>query len=184
MSLCFTFFIVTMIHFGSSSYPSTYIDKEFRRFFHQYLSTTSISPILPLMEDEEQFLIIRRKLLAQPTAKQTQVAKSATTVRAINNEQSNAQHRVGQSETTRERPRAAMKEIQQNKDKFEKNIFIHCKHEARLEGLKRYIHEIHDSFFKNTIHGEIRLVVGNRNNPNMEYELTTKRPRASLLKGQ
>ena len=77
------------------------------------------------MNDEDQFFIVRRKLLAQPTPKQTQVAKSATTVRAINNEQSLAQHRVGQTETTRERPRATIKEIQQNKDKFENNIFIH-----------------------------------------------------------
>ena len=181
MFLCFSFFDNHPLGF---SYPPTYIDKEFRRFFRQYLSASSISPILPVIDDEDQFFICRRKLLAQPTAKQTQVAKSATTVRAINNEQSHAPHKVGQIEATRERPRATMKEIQQNKDKFEKNIFIHCKHEARLEGLKRYIHEIHDSFFKNTPHGEIRLIVGNRNNPNMEYELTRKRPRSSLLKDQ
>ena len=35
---------------------------------------------------------------------------------------------------------------------------------------------------KNTPHGDIRLIVGNRNNPNMEYELTRKRPHSSFLK--
>ena len=164
------------------SYPCTYINGEFQRFFRQYMSSSSVSPILPLLSDENQFFICRQKFLAQPTPKQTQVAKSATTVRVVNNEQSNAQQKVGQTETTRQRSIATMTEVQRNNDKFKNNIFIHCKHEARLAGLKKYIHEIHDGLFKNTPHGDIRLIVGNRNNPNMEYELTRKRPPSSFLK--
>jgi len=134
------------------------------------------------MGDQDQFFICRQKLLGQPTAKQTQVAESATTVRTINHGHSNAQQKVGPTETTQQDRATTTKEVQQNNDKFKNNIFIHCKHEARLEGLKKYIHEIHDSLFKNTPHGDIRLIVGNRNNPNMEYELTRKRPHSSFLK--
>jgi hypothetical protein len=147
------------------------------------MSSPPVSSILPLLGDENEFHIRRQKLLAQPTAKQTQVAKNATTVRIINNEQSIAQQKVGQTETTRQRSTATMTEVQRNNDKFKNNIFIHCKHEARLAGLKKYIHEIHDGLFKNTPHGDIRLIVGNRNNPNMEYELSRKRPHSSFLKG-
>ena len=185
-------FSLPLLHFHSCvynrkelpfSYPCTYINGEFRRFFSQWMPLSSVSTVLPLLGDENQFFICRQKLLAQPTAKQTQVAKSATTVRAINDEQSHAQQNVGQTETARQRSAVTMTEVQWNNDKFKNNIFIHCKHEARLEGLKKYIHEIHDGLFKNTSHGDIRLIVGNRNNPNMEYELTRKRPHSSLLKG-
>ena len=103
------------------SYPCTYINGEFRRFFRQWMSSSSVSAILPLLGDENQFLICRQKLLAQPTAKQTQVAKSATTVRAINDEQNHGQQKFGQSETTRQRSAVTMTEVQQNNDKY--NIY-------------------------------------------------------------
>ncbi|CAF1210977.1 unnamed protein product [Rotaria sordida] len=72
--------------------------------------------------------------------------------------------------------------MKQKDNKFKNNIFIHCTHEARLEGVKRVIYEIHDHFFKNTDYGDIRLIVDYRNNPNMESELAHKRPHSSLLK--
>ena len=72
----------------------------------------------------------------------------------------------------------------ENSNKFQKKIFIHCLHEDRFRGLQREIHDIHDSFFKNTTYQDIRLIVGHRNNPNIEYELTRKRPSSSLLKNQ
>ncbi|CAF4216325.1 unnamed protein product [Rotaria sordida] len=72
--------------------------------------------------------------------------------------------------------------IKRKNDKFKNNLFIHVTHEARLKGLAREIHMIHDSHFKNTDYGEIRLVVGFRNNPNIEFELSRKRPLSSVLK--
>ena len=73
------------------------------------------------------------------------MAKSATTVRTINHGHSNAQQKVGQTEATRQGRSVTAKEVQQNTDKFKNNRFIHCKHESRLGGLKKYIQEIHDS---------------------------------------
>ncbi|CAF1684118.1 unnamed protein product, partial [Adineta ricciae] len=66
--------------------------------------------------------------------------------------------------------------------KYQNTIFIHWVHETRLTGLKRSIHEIHNDIFKSTEHSNIRLVVGDQNNPNLDFELTRKRPCGSLLK--
>ncbi|CAF3908541.1 unnamed protein product [Rotaria sordida] len=74
--------------------------------------------------------------------------------------------------------------IKQKDPKFNNTLFVHCKHEARLEDIKRHIHEIHDSIFKDTNFRDIRLVVGNRNNPDIDYELSRKRPSSFILKDQ
>ncbi|CAF3432891.1 unnamed protein product [Rotaria socialis] len=86
-----------------NNYPSIYINEQ---FFLKYLPMISL--ILPLIENQEQFVILRKKLLEYPSVKQILVDKSAATVE----------------------------------------------------------------------------IVGHRNNQNIEYELTTKRPCSSLLKNQ
>ncbi|CAM4916398.1 unnamed protein product [Rotaria socialis] len=154
-----------------NNYPSIYINEQFQQFFLKYLPTISL--ILPLIENQEQFVILRKKLLEYPSVKQILVDKSAATVDNI----IIIRDQYGQNddeETTNN-----------NKDnKFQKKIFIHSLYEGRFRHIQREIHEIHDSFFKNTIYQDIRLIVGHRNNPNIEYELTTKRPCSSLLKNQ
>ncbi|CAF3751880.1 unnamed protein product [Rotaria sp. Silwood1] len=150
-----------------NGYPTKYINIQFQEFFTRYLSSSSLASILPLIENEEQFFIIREKLLAQPSIQQIIVSKRAATVNTILHDQ----HIEEERRTTRDKD-----------NKFKNKIFIHCTHEARLEGLKRYIHEIHDDIFKKTDCGDIRLIVGHRNNPNIEFELTRKRPNSSLLK--
>lgn len=65
---------------------------------------------------------------------------------------------------------------------LQRTMFVHCTHEARFFGLGRDIHVIHDSLFKNTPNADIRLIVGHRNQANLEFELADKRPRpASIL---
>ncbi|CAF4098144.1 unnamed protein product, partial [Rotaria sordida] len=152
-------------------YPSNYINQEFEKFFADYITSTS-SSILPVITDESQFLALRQKLLNQPTAKQTQLVISAATVQLTQHTQNVTQPNTNTMEAT----------IQRNNEKFKNNIFLHVKHEGRLKGLAREIHMIHDSHFKNTSHGDIRLVVGCRNNPNIEFELSRKRPSSSVLK--
>jgi len=137
----------------------------------KYISSSS--SILPLLDNEQQFFILRQTLLTQPSIKQAIVTKSADTVDIITRIENNRPTTIPIMETIVKR---------KNNHKFENNIFIHCVHEARLEGLQRHIHEIHDSFFKNTDYGNIRLVVSHRNNPNMDFELSHKRPCSSLLK--
>jgi hypothetical protein len=146
------------------SYPSKYISEQFRLFFADYMQPSSSSSLLPLINDENQFFLLRQKLLGQPTAKQTQVALSAASVDIIHNTQ------------------ITQTIVQRKDNKFKTNLFVHCTHEARLKGLAREIHTIHDSCFKNTHRGNIRLIVGYRNNPNIEYVLARKRPSSSLIK--
>jgi len=160
-------------------YPSTYINAQFQHFFAQYLPTSSFPTLIPLIDDEQHFLLIRQKLLAQPTRQQAEVAKRLGDIE-ITNPVSN-----GLSVATRPNPPPMQTVTVKRKDnKFNNTLFVHCKHEARLAGVKRHLHEIHDHIFKETDFGDIRLIVGNRNNPDMDYELTRKRPPSYLLKDQ
>ena len=61
------------------TYPSTYINAQFQRFFEKYLPSYS-SLLLPLIENEEQFAIICEKLLAQSSIKQIVVNRRAATI--------------------------------------------------------------------------------------------------------
>ena len=139
----------------------------------KYISSSS-SSVLPLIDNEEQYFVLRKKLLSQPSIRQILIKTSAAAVDNITNVQDNQQ--------TTTTPIMEITVKRKVNDKFKNTIFIHCVHEARLEGLPRHIHEIHDSFFQKTDHGNIRLVVGHRNNPNLDFELSRKRPRSSLLK--
>ncbi|CAF3160913.1 unnamed protein product [Rotaria sp. Silwood2] len=152
-------------------YPSTYINEQFQKFFAGYRSS-STSSLLPMITDESQFFALRQTLSNQPTAKQTQLARSVVAVNLTQDTQHVPQRNTQLMEAT----------ITRNNIKFKNNIFVHVTHEARLKGLARGIHLIHDSHFKNTIHGDIRLIVGYRNNPNIEFELSRKRPSSSILK--
>ncbi|CAF1290969.1 unnamed protein product [Rotaria sp. Silwood1] len=152
-------------------YPSTYINEQFQKFFAGY-RLSSTSSLLPMTTDESQFFALRQTLSNQPTAKQTQLARSVAAVNLTQDTQPVPQRNTQLMEAT----------ITRNNIKFKNNIFVHVTHEARLKGLAREIHLIHDSHFKNTIHGDIRLIVGYRNNPNIQFELSRKRPSSSILK--
>ncbi|CAF2717511.1 unnamed protein product [Rotaria sp. Silwood2] len=125
-----------------------------------------------MLNDEHEFFLLREKLLNQPTAKQTQLTISASTVELTQSTRHVTQQNYNSMEAT----------IKSKSDKFKNNIFLHVTHEGRLKGLARDIHIIHDNHFKNTMYGEKRLVVGFRNNPNIEFELSHKRPASSVLK--
>ncbi|CAF1237188.1 unnamed protein product [Rotaria sp. Silwood1] len=152
-------------------YPSNYINQQFEKFFADYMSSTS-SPILPMITNESQFLALREKLSNQPTAKQTQLSISAAAVELTQRTQNVAQQNANNMEAT----------VKRKNDKFKNNIFVHATYESRLKGLAREIHMIHDNHFKNTVYGEKRLIVGFRNNSNIEFELSRKRPASSVLK--
>ncbi|CAF1321765.1 unnamed protein product [Rotaria sordida] len=135
--------------------------------------SSSSSPFIPMITNESQLFALRQKLSTQPTAKQTQLATSAAAVHLIQNTQIVTQRNTNSMEAT----------VKRNNNKFKNNLFVHVTHEARLKGLAREIHMIHDSFFKDTSYADIRLVVGHRIDPNVEFELSRKRPSLSLLKG-
>ncbi|CAF4459001.1 unnamed protein product, partial [Rotaria sp. Silwood2] len=147
-------------------YPSTYIHDQFQKFFAKLNSSASLSSsLLPMILDENQFSTLRQTITNQPTAKQTQLTISAAAV-----------------DMTQRHTQIIEATIKRNNNKFQNNVFVHITHEASLKGLAREIHQIHDNHFKNTIYGAIRLIVGYRNNRNIEFELSRKRPPSSILK--
>ncbi|UJR29591.1 hypothetical protein I4U23_010808 [Adineta vaga] len=162
------------------NYPSTYINTQFTKFFTEHISSSSITTtLLPLFIDENQlFLYLRQKLLNQLTVKQKIVAKRVDTVDIVNDDHPN-------DRKMDDIPSRKLKiNIKQNNEKFTNTIFIHFIHEARLKDVRRDVHRIHDNLFKNTPNEDIRLIAGHRNSPNIERELTRKRPSLSLLKNE
>jgi hypothetical protein len=160
-------------------YPSTYINTQFQHFFDQYLPTSSSFPTLIPFIDEHQFFLVRQKLLAQPTRQQAEVAKRLGDIEITNPVVLNG---LGVAQPNPQPiPLVTMK---RKDNKFSSTLFVHCKHEARLAGVKRNLHKIHDDIFKNTAFGDIRLIVGHRNNPDIDYELSRKCPPSYLLKDQ
>jgi hypothetical protein len=55
------------LHF---SYPPIYIDKQSRKVFDDCISITSI---LPLLDGEKKFFQLCKKMMGQPTARQSQI---------------------------------------------------------------------------------------------------------------
>jgi hypothetical protein len=54
---------------------------------------------------------------------------------------------------------------------------MHYTHEARLESYKKNIHQLWNQIFAQTPVINMRLIIGNRNNPNNKGTLVHRRPR-------
>ncbi len=155
------------------SYPSSFIDKQFRKFLYEYISLTSF---LPIINDEQEFKPIRQHILGQPTPQQSQVTISAATADLDNyptNEES--------IHTT-----AIVNNKQKNNDtKADGNrIIVHYTHEKRFHSFKRDMHHIYDKTFQNQIDKDIKIIVGNRNRRDAKKELIHKRPKQNLIKNK
>jgi len=138
-------------------------------FFSKYIPSSS--SILPLI-DEEQYLTIRNNLQHQPSVKQIQTANSASTVHTQNETCS----------TNNTYKTSILIANEKRKNKFKNTLIIHCRHEKRLETLKRDLHRIHYLMFNRTPAMDVKMIVGHRNNPDTKRQLTRKRPHMSLLK--
>ena len=136
----------------SYRYPSKYLDIHFHKFFNQHLPTKSL---IPIISSTNQFFLIRDKLFAQPSVKETQMTRRITNV-----------------ETREDKKR----------ELFEKNLFIHYTHENRLEPLKRDIHQIYSDVFHGTEASSIRLIIGHLNSSNIASELIQTRPYPAFVK--
>ncbi|CAF1200198.1 unnamed protein product [Rotaria sp. Silwood1] len=153
-------------------YPSSFIDKQFFKFFNKYKISTT--PFLSMCTDEKQFKQMRQIILRIPTYKQSQVALSAATANLDNDP----------SDEPLMQETNIINDPEKNDAKLDNKIIIHYTHEKRLHSFKRDMHRIMDHTFENKLDKDIKLIVGNRNRRAAENELIRKRPKQSLLKNR
>jgi hypothetical protein len=130
--------------------------------------------LLPFIDDEKKFFLMRRKQLGQPTQRQSQVALSAATA-DIDNDQTDEQIMEKENNTT-----TTNNQIYNKGDKF----FVHYTHEKRFQSVKRDMHRIYEDIFGNTPAMHSKLIAGNRNRRNTQHELIRKRPKQTLLQNK
>ncbi|CAF4900077.1 unnamed protein product [Rotaria socialis] len=156
-----------------NGYPSTYIDIHFRKFFGNAISQSSM---IPFIDNENQFLIMRNRLLPRASAKERETQHRIAAVR-LNEETKDTNDKEKRTMIT-----TIPKQNKQNK--FANTLFLHYTHEKRLHSMKRQIHKIFSETFQDTLAMNLRLIVGHRNHRNIGHELIQKRPTASILKPQ
>ncbi|CAF5060427.1 unnamed protein product [Rotaria magnacalcarata] len=153
------------------SYPSSFIDKTFRKFFSGYISSRSF---LPFRDNESQFSQMRIALSGQASRQQSQVELRIATLTNDNDQL------VEDSDKKEEII------IQENNkpNKLQNKLIIHYTHEKRFNTRKRDLHRIFQETFVNTSIMETKLIVGNTNRKNTMKELIQKRPTNAILKNE
>ncbi|CAM4951180.1 unnamed protein product [Rotaria socialis] len=151
-----------------NGYPTTYIDKQFRKIFGNYITSNSI---LPLINNEHKFFQLRKEHMKQPTAQHSQVE-----ARIALFEQNNIDNIVEdiipmESTTTNKR----------KTNNVPDKVIIHYTHEKRFTTMKKDMHTIFEKSFEGYGLEAVRLIVGHRNSPNSERELIHKRPPLKYL---
>ena len=132
------------------SYPSRFIEQQFHKFFNEFIYATSI---LPFIENEQQFCLLRHEILDQLTPDITAKTTSQETVR----------------------------KIQKKSVDYANRLFLHYTHEKRFQRVGRNTHHVYENIFKNTPSMDLKLIVGSRNRRDAKNELIQKRPKRSLL---
>lgn len=148
-------------------YPSAYIDKQIRKVFGDFISSTSI---LPHIDNPDKFIQLRRKLMGQPTARQSQIEAQLVLYKE-NNEDENENQSISTTMNTTQHS------VKKSRDK----IIVHYTHENRFTSMKRDMHAIFREAFKDLGIESVRFIVAHRNSPNTQRELIRKRPPMKLL---
>ncbi|CAF2079602.1 unnamed protein product, partial [Rotaria magnacalcarata] len=154
-----------------NGYPSSFIDKIFRKIFSGYISSRSF---LPFIDNEDQFLHMRIALSGQPSRQQSQVEMRIATLTTDN------EHLIEELDKKHE---FTIQEKKKPKE-FQNKLIIHYTHEKRFNTRKRDLHRIFQETFANTSILETKLIVGNRNQKSTLKELIRKRPRQAILKNK
>jgi hypothetical protein len=118
--------------------------------------------IIPMIHEENEFLILRHRLLHQATVDEhRRAARMAKTI-DYNNIELNIDPLIKENLIKR-RERA-------------NSIIIHYTHEKRFSHYKRAFHQVWNDTFHNTPLETTKLIVGGRNNPNICKELVRRNP--------
>ncbi len=125
---------------------------------HSILSTS----ILPIIDNENEFIRFRHQLLPQPTISEHARASRIASQLDYKKVYPNIDPLVKSKLLKR-----------QNK---ENTLLIHYTHESRFAHYKSKIHQKWHEIFENTPIMETTLIVGTRNNPNLTKEFVRKSP--------
>jgi hypothetical protein len=142
-----------------SSYPSSFIDNQFEKFFIEYISSSSF---LPVIDNETQLFLMRDKVMRQSTSRQSQV-KLSTSKADIDNDQTDDTVDIESKEPTKNAGRKPTN--------YGDKLFFHYTHEKRFQSFKRDMHQIYEAAFKNTPTMDLKIIVGNLNCRDAQNEL-------------
>ena len=115
-----------------------------------------------MIHNENEFLLLRRQLLDQVTVNEHQRAARIAQMMDYNNFPSNIDPLV--------------KEKLLKRREQANTILLHYTYEKRFSHYGRTIHQIWTNTFQNTPVETSKLIVGNRNNPNLTKELVRRNP--------
>ena len=150
------------------------IEKEFQKFFHEQISSSS-SPFVPFLRNATEFFIMRKQWLGQSTPQQSQVADDV--VNAIhNNDQLEEMPSI--------QPTTVSKKSKSKKSKDQNTLLLHYTHEKRFASTKRDVHKTYAAVFVNTPAIDVKMIVGNRNRRPAANELIRKKPPKWLLRNK
>lgn len=152
------------------SYPSSMIEKEFQKFFHDYISS---SPFTAFLQDANAFYVMRKQMMGQSTPQQSQVANDVANA-IFENDEIEELHSIVPTITTTGRTG--------NRKPIEKNtLVLHYTHEKRFSSTKRDIHKTYGDVFADTPAMDIKILVASRNRRKAANDLIRKKPLKSLL---
>jgi hypothetical protein len=107
--------------------------------------------------DETQFIIIRRKILNTPTIAEMYLTARVAGTSGTNNVDPSEKTVIGNQPLSESRR--------------ESQLIIHYTHEQRLQQYKRDIHQLWNRTFQGTSVTSTRLIIGNRNSPNIKRQI-------------
>lgn len=152
-----------------SRYPSTFLEEEFRKFFNDQLSPTSF---LSFIQNEEHFIIMRRKLFSQAITQLLIMATNLSTHGLTNEARSALEEPINTTSVTAESKKKA---------EYDNTLFVHHSYEKRFRSMKRDLHTIHKDLLDQSANKSAKMIVGTRNRRSACHELIRKRPKPSLL---
>jgi hypothetical protein len=129
------------------------------KFFTNNLSITSV---IPIIDNENDFHFLRCHLLDKPTIAEHQIAsRIANTIDLIHD---------NTVDDTLVKTRLA------KTSKWINNLIIHYTHENRLQYCKKDIHQLWKHKFTNTPVVDTKLIIDNRNSANATKTLVRRNP--------
>ena len=156
----FTFsFKLLSTTFSYHRYPPRLIHSRFNKFFTNHMAT---SHVLPMTNNENDFVTMRHPLMNQPTVPQYQIASRLAKTIDVN---------------SKEEVNDPLIKARLNKNlKWISNLIIHYTHERRLASYRKEIHQLWNQIFERTQVHSTRLIISNRNSENTTKELVCRRP--------